>query len=134
MADWKKLAISTLLADGVIDDDEVKALKKELWADRKIDKEEVKFLIELRNSAQKKAKAKNVAVNPKFEKLFFDAIESNVLKDGVIDGYEAKWLRAMLYADRKIDANEKKFLVKLRKGATKTSPAFETLYAECMKK
>jgi hypothetical protein len=134
MADWKKLAISLTLADGRIDDDEVKILRKELWADGKIDKDEVKFLIEMRNRAQKKAKAQQAEVNPKFETLFFRAIEDNVLKDGKIDSAEAKWLRAMLFADNVIDANEKKFLNKLKKSATKTSAAFDALYAECMAK
>jgi hypothetical protein len=134
MADWKKLAISTLLADGKIDDDEVKALKKELWEDKQIDQEEVRFLIDLRNAAQKKAKAKKAEVNPKFEAMFFQAIEQNVLKDGVIDREEARWLREMLFADKKIDANEAKFMNKLKKGARTTSPEFDALYAECMKK
>ena len=58
MADFRKLAIAFVLADGVIDDDEVKVLRKELYQDGKIDKKEVDFLVELRNAAQKKAKAK----------------------------------------------------------------------------
>src|ERR1700761_939390 len=70
MADWRKLAINTLLADGKIDDDEIKALKKELWADGKIDADEVRFLVSLRNAAQKKAKARKEEVNPKFTALF----------------------------------------------------------------
>ena len=115
MADWRKLAINTLLADGKIDDDEVKALRKELWEDGKIDMEEVKFLIELRNAAQKKAKAKKEEVNPKFTALFFKAIEENVLKDGKIDAAEAGWLREMLFADGKIDADERKFLERSRR-------------------
>src|SRR5690349_10014888 len=106
MADWRKLTVAVLLADGVIDDDEVKVLKKELWADGQIDREEVDFLIELRNTAQKKARAKKVEMNPKFEKLFFDAVENNVLEDGHIDAEEATWLRSMLFADKVIDANE----------------------------
>jgi hypothetical protein len=40
----------------------------------------------------------------------------------------------MLYADKKIDDNEKKFLGRLKKAARQTSPAFEQLYQECMKK
>ena len=134
MADWRKLALSAILADGQIDENEVKILKKELWADGKIDKEEVQFLIDLRNTAQKRAKAKKKAMNPKFEQLFFKAISTNVLKDGKIDSAEARWLRTMLFADGKIDANEKKFLTKLKKSATAVSPAFEKLYAECMAK
>lgn len=134
MADFRKLVIATLLADGQIDDKECNALKKELWADGKIDKSEVKFLIELRNEAQKKAKAAKTQVNPNFTKLFFKAIEDNILADGVITGAEAKWLREMLFADGKIDEDEKKFLAKIKKAAKKTSPAFETLYEECMAK
>ena len=132
MADWKKVALAALLADGQIDDTEVKVLKKELYADRKIDREEVEFLIELRNTAQKKAKG--VELNANFEKFFFKAIEDNVLEDGAISAEEATWLRKMLYADKKIDDNEKKFLSKLKKSATQSCPEFDALCAQCLKK
>jgi hypothetical protein len=132
MADWRKLALEAIVADGQIDDAEVKLLQRELWADGKIDAKEVQFLIELRNTAQKKAKAKKTTVNPKFETLFFKAIEENVLRDGQISAKEAEWLRKMLFADRKIDDNEKKFLSRIKKAAKKTSPAFEQLYQECV--
>jgi uncharacterized tellurite resistance protein B-like protein len=132
MANWRKLTVQVLLADGVIDDAEVKILRKELWADGKIDKEEVDFLIELRNAAQKKAKRGEL--RPAFENLFFKAIEENVMADGVIDAKEAAWLRKMLFADGKIDAREKKFLQRIKKAAKKVSPAFQALYDECMSK
>ena len=130
MADFRKLAIAALLADGKIDDTEVKVIKKELYADGKIDKSEVGFLIDLRNAAQKKAAGG--ALSASFENLFFKAIGDNVLKDGVIDGKEAAWLRKMLFANGKIDDGEKKFMKKLKAGATKTSAAFDKLYAECV--
>jgi uncharacterized tellurite resistance protein B-like protein len=132
MADFRKLALEAILADGRIDDDEVRVLQKELWADKKIDAKEVEFLIDLRNSAQKKAKVKKAEVNPKFETLFFKAIEQNVLRDGKIDVKEAKWLRKMLFADGKIDDNEKKFLKRLKNAAKTTSPEFDRLYQECL--
>ena len=132
MADWRKLAINTLLADGKIDDDEIKALRKELWEDGKIDMEEVNFLVKLRNAAQKKAKAKKEEVNPKFTAMFFKAVEENVLTDGKIDASEAGWLREMLFADGKIDADERKFLERIKKAAKETSPEFNRLYDECM--
>ena len=44
MADWRRLALEALLADGKSDQTEVKVIKKALWADGKIDKEEVEFL------------------------------------------------------------------------------------------
>jgi uncharacterized tellurite resistance protein B-like protein len=134
MADWKKVAIDAILADGRIDDAEVKMLRKHLWEDGKIEMDEVRFLIDLRNTAQKKARALKKPVNPKFEQLFFKAISENVLKDGTIDAREARWLRDMLFADRKIDPGEKKLLAKLKKAATKVSPEFEALYQECMGK
>ena len=132
MANWRRLAIATLLADGRIDDDEVKVLRKELWDDGKIDDEEVRFLIDLRNQAQIKAKSKKEEVNPKFTALFFKAVEENVLKDGDIDATEAGWLRGMLFADGKIDEDEKKFLDRIKKAAKSTSPQFESLYEDCM--
>ena len=86
MANWRNLAMTLILADGQIDDTEVKILKKELFADKKIDKEEAEFLVELRNKAQKKAK--ETGINPAFEKLFFTALETHILEDGVIDADE----------------------------------------------
>ncbi len=131
MADWRKMALAAILADGKIDENEVKLLRKELWEDGQIDADEVTFLIELRNLAQKKAKGE---VSAGFEKLFFKAITENVLKDGTVDADEARWLRTMLFADGKIDAGEYDFLKKLKKGATSTSPEFDALYTECVGK
>jgi len=131
MADWRKLAKEVLLADDVIDEAEVKILKKELYADKQIDKKEVEFLIELRNDAQKKAKG--APLSPAFENFFFKAIQDNVMGDGVIDDKEVNWLRKMLFADGTIDAAEKKFLQKLKKAATTPSAKFDKLYEECMK-
>jgi uncharacterized membrane protein YebE (DUF533 family) len=130
MADWKKVAISALLADGVIDDTEVKVLKKELYADGKIDKQELAFLVELRNAAQKKAKGE--PLSGAFENFFFKVLQDEILADGAITAKEANWLRTVLFADGKIDDGEKKFLQRLKKSATKTSSQFNALYDECM--
>jgi hypothetical protein len=126
MANWQKLATAAILADGKIDDAEVKILQKELYADGVIDKKEVAFLCELRNKAK--------SVTPAFTRFFFKAIKDNVLKDGVIDASEARWLREMLYADGKIDDDEKRFLRDLKKGAKSVSPTFQKLYDECLAK
>jgi len=127
--------MAAILADGVIDEGEVKILRKALWADGKISNSEVEFLIELRIAAQKKAKAKKEELTPVFEKLFFKAVEENVLKDGKIDAAEANWLRRALFADGKIDAGEKKFLERLNKAAKgQISPEFQKLYDDAMAK
>jgi uncharacterized membrane protein YebE (DUF533 family) len=129
MADYRKLAIAALLADGKIDDTEVKVLGKELKeANGKIGKDGIKFLVELRNTAQKKTKEE---LPESFEKFFFKVVTDNVLEDGKIDASEANWLRTTLFADGKIDNREMAFLKNLSKKATSKSQAFEKLYAEC---
>ena len=123
MADLKKLK-EAILADGVIEDHEVETIRRELYADGKIDRDEVEFLVALRNEARE--------VCPAFEAFFFEAAKQNVLADGAIDAEEAEWLRRMLFADGKIDEREKKFLWELRHEAERLSPAFQQLYDECL--
>ncbi len=124
MADLQQLK-AEILADGRIDEEEVTRLRDELYADGKIDKEEVEFLIAVRNEAAQ--------VCPSFEQLFFQAVKDNVLADGSIDAEEVSWLRAMLFADGKIDDGEKQFLRQLRSEARQVSPEFQALCDECLK-
>src|SRR3954470_12259517 len=105
MADWKKLALASILADGTIDETEVKILRKELYADGKIDKQELDFLIDLRNQAQKKAKGQDL--HPAFEKLFFEVIQNRVVNNGVIGKDGVNLLRTVIMADKKVDEGEK---------------------------
>jgi uncharacterized membrane protein YebE (DUF533 family) len=114
-----------LLADGKIDDEEVGLIRRHLYADGKIDREEVEFLIALREQAAQTC--------PAFEELFFEALKQNVLSDGSIDADEAAWLRAMLFADGKIDESEKKFLTALHAEARQVSSEFQKLFDECVK-
>jgi uncharacterized membrane protein YebE (DUF533 family) len=130
MADWRKIAMAALLADGVIDESELKVIKKELYANGKIDQKELEFLIDLRFAAQKKARG--TPLSAQFEHLFFKAVQDNVLADGNISAKETSFLRKAIRASGKMDDAEKAFLKKLKKGAKKTSPAFEKLYAECV--
>ncbi len=122
MADWRKLAVALTVADGTIDAKETNILRKELFADGKIDKKEVEFLNDLRNAAK--------SYVPAFMKLFIDGVKANVLDDGVITDAEARWLRNAIFADGKVDADEKKLLKELRAGAKKVSSGFERLCQE----
>ena len=47
MADWRKLAKALALADGRIDTRETAIIKNEIWADGKLDKSELEFLLDL---------------------------------------------------------------------------------------
>lgn len=125
MADWKNLLKKVLLADGVIDTAKTAILKKEILADGVVDKEEVNFLVDLRNASKE--------TTPAFNSFFFSALKSHLLEDGVIDAAEVKSLRKILFADGVIDDAEKRFMKDLKKSAKSVAPAFDKLLADCLK-
>lgn len=123
MADWRKLSKAMTLADGRIDTKETAILRAELFADGKIDKSELEFLADLRNSAKSCVRD--------FIDLFIDGVKAHVLADGDISATEANWLRKAIFADTKVDEDEKRLLTELRAGAKKTSPEFDKLCQDC---
>lgn len=125
MADWKRLAKAAILADGRIDAREVEILRKELFAHHRVDREELEFLADLRHMTPFCVRT--------FTEMFFEAVKQHVLLDGVIADKDVLWLRETLYADNRIDADEVALLRSLKEEAQKTSPAFDKLYAECVK-
>ena len=114
-----------ILANGRVEGHELEVLRRELYADGKIGRPEADFLVELHKRVQHKT--------PAFEKFFYQAIKNHILKDGRIDAEEAAWLRQMLFADRKIDDEERKFLHEVKGEAKQVSREFEQLFAESMK-
>lgn len=105
----------SILADGVIDKEEVAELKKVLYADGVIDKEEAEFLFELNDAVSGK---KN---DPSWQAFFVEAISDFLLKDetspGEIDDEEAKWLLDKIQGDGNLDATERALLDNLKKNA-----------------
>jgi hypothetical protein len=125
VADWRKMAKAILLADGAIDEREVTALRKELFADGTIDEIELEFLLDLRNSAK--------GVKASFNVLVLEAMKNCLLgKDGVLSSSDASLLRRWIFADNRVDAGEKIFLQQLKASAKQVSPEFESLYKQCM--
>lgn len=125
------MAMSAILSDGKVDEGEIKILQKELkGADGKIDAEGVKFLLELRVAAHKKAKGSGEVVNEAFEKFFFKVITENVLKDGKVDAKDAGWLRAHLFTDKKVDDKQWEFISSVNKKAKTKSAEFERLFTD----
>lgn len=124
MANWRQLAMSALLADGGIDEREVELLRKEFFADRRIDRAEMEFLLEARKKASSCAAS--------FEKLLFEALRSVILDGGAITAEKTAWIREFLYADGKVDAAEKHWLRELKKLADRVSPEFEALYNQAV--
>src|SRR3954447_14920948 len=114
MADWRKLAQATFVADGVSKlKEKIKQLKKEILADGKIDLDEIRFLADLRALIQKRAKAKKLRIDPAFDEFYFKLFYDSLLEDGKIDDGEAGWLRELIFADGRVDAAEQAFLAKV---------------------
>ena len=109
-----------LLADGIIDADEVKELEEVLYEDGVIDKDEADFLFELNDAVTGKAN------DPSWEVFFVKAVTSFVLEDetspGEIDDDEAKYLYDQIKADGQIDDIEKALLENI-KAKSKNFPA-----------
>lgn len=124
MADWRETALTILLSDGAIDDREVNVIRKELFADGKIDRLELEFLLELRHKAQRVAASFNL--------LVLEALKNCLLGDGVIDPSEASLLRHWFLKDGKLDYGEKRFLQELKAGAKQTCPEFDELYQQSL--
>jgi hypothetical protein len=114
-----------IMAKGKVDSRELESLRRQLYACGKIDRPRADFLVELHKRVRH--------MNPGFEQFFYSAIKDHILRDGRIDGEKAAWLRQKLFADGKIDDEERKFLHELKGEAKQISPEFEALFAGSMK-
>jgi uncharacterized tellurite resistance protein B-like protein len=115
MSNLKELKKS-ILADGVIDEQEVKQLREVLYADGVIDKEEAEFLFELNDAVSGKEN------HASWANLFVDAITSFLLEDetspGVVDDNEAAWLLSKIQGDGRLDNIEISLVKNLKEKAT----------------
>jgi hypothetical protein len=132
--DWKKVTLAAILADGTVDETEVKLLNKELKEDGKITNEGLAFLLDLRNAYSKKAKAKKEELSDAFEKFFFKTIQDHVLKEGKISKEGASYLSTHLYPGGKVDDKGYEFLGSLNKKAKDKSAEFTSFYDDVEKK
>jgi hypothetical protein len=114
-----------ILVNGRVDGHELEVLRRQLYAGGKIDRRGADFLVELHKRVQH--------LTPGFEHFFYQAIKDHILAHGRIDAEEAAWLRRMLFADGKIDDEERKFLHELKGEAKQVSREFEVLFEESMK-
>lgn len=121
MADWKKTAKAFLLADGGIDDREVTVLRKELFADGKVDEVELDFLLELKRDAKR--------VVPAFHFLMIDSLKSCCVEGDAIRPGSVSLLRRWMLAGKPGYA-EKRYLDELRGAAKQVPPDFDALYQQ----
>jgi hypothetical protein len=123
MSQFYKL-LTKIQADGGITEDEVPTIRQQLHADRALDLDDVKLLVELYCDAENRC--------PSFDELFFSVLEKVFLADGQITPSEEFFLLKMLYSDREIREPEREFLRKLRKQLPQRSASFESLFDTAM--
>jgi uncharacterized membrane protein YebE (DUF533 family) len=114
-----------IMTTGKVDKAELEILRQQLYARGGIDRQGADFLVELHKRVQH--------VTPAFEHFFYQAIKDHILAHGRINAEETSWLRRMLFADGKIDDQERKFLHELKGEAKEVSREFEVLFGESMK-
>ena len=104
-----------LLADGIIDSEEVKTIKAVIYEDGKIDKDEADFLFELNDAVSGK---ENAPEWKDWKDLFVDAITAFVLEDEVspneIDDDEAEYLYNQIKGDGQVDDTERALLENIK--------------------
>lgn len=113
-----------ILEDGIIDAEEVTAIKEKLYEDGVIDREEADFLFKLNDAASGKSN------DASWHSFFIEAITDHVLADeespGVIDEDEANYLIDKIKGDGQVDEIELALLVNICDKATGESPEFFT--------
>jgi stearoyl-CoA desaturase (delta-9 desaturase) len=114
-----------ILANGRVDGPELENLRQQMYAGGRIERREADFLVKLHKRVQH--------LTPAFEQFFYQAIKGHILAQGRIDAEETAWLRRMLFADGKIDDQERKLLHELKGEARQVSPEFDRLFEESMK-
>ena len=125
----------TIFADGQIKKEDVELLREEIFDEEGINKEKADFLFEVKDAVDKKK------MIVEMESFFVEVITRFLLEDeespGEIDENEAKWLRAKIQYKGYADSIDKKLLANLRKKSinfpemlnykNKSVKAFETL-------
>jgi hypothetical protein len=110
---------------GKVAGEDLEVLRRRVYAGGKIDRQAADLLVELHKRVQHRT--------PAFEKFFYQAIKDHVLANGRVGVEKSAWLRRMVFADGKIDDEERKFLHELKGEARRVSPEFEALFNESMK-
>ncbi len=117
---------TSILADGVIDASEVGLMRKELYADGKIDRAEADFLFELNDATSGKAN------DSTWQAFFVEAVTDHLLEDevspGEVDAAEADWLIGHIEKDGVYDENEKALIQNLKAKAKTMAPKLQAKF------
>lgn len=126
----KKL-VKDIVADGVVDAAEVAGMRKRLYADGVIDRDEADFLFAVNDAVSGHKNA------PGWKKLFVEALTDYVLCDkvspGVVDDQEAAYLIKKIKGDKQVDEVELALLVNITAKAKGTPSKFQKFVLASLK-
>ena len=126
----KKL-VKAIVADGVVDAAEVAGMRKRLYADGVIDRDEADFLFAVNDAVSGNKNA------PGWRKLFVEALTDFVLCDkvspGVVDDKEAAYLIKKIQGDKQVDKVELALLVNITAKAKSTPAKFQKFVLASLK-
>lgn len=100
--------LSAVVADKVVDSEEVAQIRTAIYADGTIDLEEVEFLFNVNDAVTGNDN------DAGWDELFVEAVTDNVMADGTIDSDEVEMLVRLIGADGQVDGAEKKLLENLK--------------------
>jgi hypothetical protein len=124
MLELRQIA-QNILATGKVNGHELEVLRRTLYADGKVYRQEADLLVELHKRVPH--------LTPAFEHFYYQAIKDHILANGRIDAGETAWLRRMLFPDGKIKDEARRFLHEIKGEAKEVGPEFEQLFDEGMK-
>ncbi len=113
---------AAVIADGIVDSDEVDTLKKVVYGSggsggAEVDRAEADLLFDIND-----ATTDNAGHDPSWQAFFVEAIAKHVLEDetspGEIDEDEGDWLIGRIEGDGEYDTNEKALLTHIKANAT----------------
>ncbi|MCC9599162.1 hypothetical protein LOC67_01220 [Stieleria sp. JC731] len=109
-----------VLADRKISPAEVTLIERNLVADKKLDIDDVKFLVELMKNADE--------ICPEFDAILFPCVRSVILEDGEVSREEAILLMELLCSGDSIRQSERNLIDGIFQQSEDRSPEFTRLY------
>ncbi len=120
-----------IIADGVVDADEVAKMQERLYADGVIDREEADFLFAVNDGVSGKAN------DPGWQALFVKALTDHVLADeispGAVDDDETDYLISKIEADGQVDDVEMALMANIIAMADATTDKFQQFVLASLK-
>jgi len=129
MSDYLSMSLEDLkkqvIADGIVDADEVRKLRERLYADGKIDHDEAEFVFDINDAVS--GKANDASWNELFVQVLCDHVLEDETSPGEIDDEEAAWLLKRIQGDGNFDDAERSLIDTLKQRSAQLPAKLKSL-------